>query len=161
MTKALRFFLYLILCLTITDCALATGKPFTPRFVSIKPNEVNVRVGPGQNYPTDWVYLKAGIPVEIIAEFDVWRKIRDIEGTEGWVHQSMLCSKRHAIVQSPEAFLYKTPDPARCPLVRLQKGVFVDLLKCSEEWCQVRIEDIKGWVQRNTLWGVYPKEPIG
>ena|SRR3990167_7240947 len=158
MKKALCFCLQLVLCLKTSDYALATVKPFTSRFASIKPNEVNVRVGPGQNYPTDWVYRKAGLPVEIIAEFDVWRKIRDIEGTEGWVHQSMLCNKRHAVIQPLEVLLYKSPDSTSCPLARLQKGVLVDLLKCSEEWCQVRIERVKGWVQRNALWGLYSKE---
>ena len=156
--RRLHFFLHFLLCIEATDCALATGTSFTPRFASIKPNEVNVRVGPGKNYPTDWVYIRAGLPIEVIAEFDVWRKIRDVEGTEGWVHQSMLCKKRHAIIHSLETLLYKAPDSTSCPIARLQKGVFVDLLKCSQEWCQIRVEKFKGWVQRHTLWGIYPEE---
>lgn len=131
-----------------------------PYFVSLKPNEVNVRVGPGHNYPIDWVYLKAGFPVEVIAAFDTWRKVRDSEGTIGWVHQTMLSSKRHALVQTPEVFLYPSADATASPIARLQKGVLVDLLKCPGEWCQIRIGDFKGWLNRNALWGLYPQEKI-
>ncbi len=141
--------------------ALATTKNPVPRFAALKPKEVNVRVGPGPNYPVEWIYLKAGFPIEVIAEFDIWRKIRDQEGTEGWVHRAMLCSKRRAIVQVPETLLYTQADPQSHPLARLQQGVIVELLKCSDAWCQVRIMDFKGWVRRNVLWGLYPEEIIG
>lgn len=134
--------------------------PFSPRFVSLKPNEVNLRVGPGNNYPVEWVYLKAGLPVEVTAEFDVWRRIRDCDGVEGWVHQTMLSGKRHALIHVPETLLYKKPDPESCPLARLEGRVLVDLLACKGSWCQIRVDSFKGWVHRETLWGVYPQETI-
>lgn len=141
--------------------AFAADKLPLPRFVSLKPNEVNARVGPGSNYPIEWVYIKAGLPVEITAEFDTWRKIRDVDGAEGWVHQNMLTSKRHAMIQGLEANIYRQDDENSPALVRLQKGVMVDLLKCRGDWCQVRIYDFKGWVKRKSLWGIYPDEALG
>jgi SH3-like domain-containing protein len=135
-------------------------KNTSPRFVSLKSNEINERVGPGSNYPVEWVYLKAGLPVEIIAEFDNWRKIRDREGAEGWVHQSMLCSKRHGIIQGGETLIYSGEDLNSSPLARVEPGVVVNILKCRGDWCQIRILDLKGWVLRAVLWGVYPQEII-
>lgn len=152
--KTLFPFLFLLM-------SMAYGKESNPvpRFVSLRPSEVNARVGPGPNYPVEWVYLRAGLPVEVIVEFDTWRKIRDIDKAESWVHQSMLCSKRRAIVQDPEALVCGEKDK-NTPLVRLQKGVVVDLLKCQDHWCQVRASDVKGWVERTALWGVYPQEVV-
>src|SRR3989338_5933265 len=98
----MKFFLFFLLSLMTTTLAYGAEKNSVPRFVSLKPSEVNARVGPGPNYPIEWVYLKAGLPVEVIVEFDTWRKIRDIDRAEGWVHQSMLCSKRRGIVQASE-----------------------------------------------------------
>lgn len=156
----MKSYFHLFLFLFGIFSAVAAEKNPVPRFASLKSNEVNVRVGPGPNYPVEWIYLKAGFPVEIIAEFDTWRKIRDREGTEGWVHKTMLYSKRHALVQPSEVLLYTQPDAKSCPVIRLQQGVVVDLLKCPGEWCQVRIYDFKGWVKRDALWGLYPKEII-
>ena len=141
--------------------ALSAEKNPLPRFVSLKSNEINQRVGPGPNYPVEWTYVKARLPVEITAEFDNWRKIRDQEGTEGWVHQSMLSSKRHGIIQGAETLLYSAEDLNSHPLVRLEPGVLVEILRCRGDWCQVRIFDFKGWIQRAFLWGIYPQEVIG
>lgn len=143
-------------------CSEAWGRESPlPRFVSLRSNEVNGRVGPGSIYPVEWVYVKSGLPIEIIAEFDTWRKIRDVEGTEVWVHQSMLTSKRHVILQEEETLLYVSADVLSRPLARLQKGVIGKLLKCREGWCQIQIQNYKGWVPRAHLWGVYAKEKVG
>lgn len=152
---------YIPLFFLIISSAFGVEKNPVPRFVSLRPNEVNSRVGPGPDYPVEWIYLKAGLPVEVIAEFDTWRKIRDSDGAEGWVHQSMLSSKRHAIIQGGEAIMYRETDKASQAIVRLQQGVLLDLLKCHDDWCQVRIFDFKGWIQRSFLWGVYPNENLG
>ena len=157
----MKLYFYAPLFFFILISPLRAEKNPIPRFVSLRPNEVNARVGPGPNYPVEWIYLKAGLPVEIIAEFDNWRKIRDLDGSEGWVHQSMLCSKRHGIIKGREVLMYGERDIKSQPLVRLDQGVVVDLLKCHEDWCQVRIYDFKGWVQRSFLWGVYPQEVVG
>lgn len=157
----MKSYFYVPLFFVIFSSILEAEKNPLPRFVSLRPNEVNSRVGPGPDYPVEWIYTKAGFPVEVTAEFDTWRKIRDMDKAEGWVHQSMLCSKRSAIIQGKEVLMYGKEDTKSHPLVRLQHGVVVDLLKCRGEWCQVRIYDFKGWIQRSSLWGVYPKEIIG
>ncbi len=156
----MRFYIALFLTFFMITASFGAEKNRVPRFVSLRPNEVNARVGPGPHYPIEWVYLKAGLPVEVIAEFDTWRKIRDCEGAEGWVHQSMVCSKRHAIVQGDDILIYKTEDKKSPPLARLQRGVIVNLLKCRDDWCQVRISGFKGWIQRHLLWGVYSQETV-
>lgn len=145
----------------IQSTSLSADKNPGPRFVSLKSNEINERVGPGSNYPVEWQYVKAGLPVEVTAEFDNWRKIRDKDGTEGWVHQSMLSSKRHGIIQGAETLVYSTEDINSRPLVRLEPGVLVEILRCRDNWCQIRVFEFKGWVQRSFLWGIYPKEVIG
>ena len=82
--------------------ALADSGLPVPRFVTLKGDEVNVRAGPGRRYPINWVFLRQEMPVEVVAEFDTWRKIRDFEGTEGWVHQSLLSGRRGALVLGEE-----------------------------------------------------------
>jgi SH3-like domain-containing protein len=156
----MKYYFYLFLFFSSVGLAFASEKNPVPRFVSLRPKEVNLRVGPGPNYPIEWVYHKAGLPVEVIAEFDTWRKIRDQEGVEGWVHQTMLSPKRHGIVKDTEVILYSQPDLESCPLVRLAGKVVVNIVKCRDDWCQIRINDFKGWVKRCSLWGLYPQESI-
>lgn len=157
MKTPLCTFFFLLLSFSL----LKAEKNNLPRFVSLRSSEANVRVGPGPNYPVEWVYVKAGLPIEVVAEFDTWRKIRDSEGTEGWIHQNMLTSKRHGLIRGKEAVLYSKNDSKSQPLARLQEGVMVDFLKCQGDWCQVRTNGFKGWIQRVFLWGLYPGENLG
>src|SRR5215510_12751233 len=106
-----------------------------PRFVSLRSGEVNLRTGPGTNYPVDWVFVRRGLPVEIIAEFDVWRKIRDWQGTVGWVHQSMLDGKRTARVTGADRELRTEPAESAGVVARLAPGVIGRLLECNPAWC--------------------------
>ena len=69
-----------------------------PRFVTLKSDRVNSRIGPGLNYSVDWLYLKAGLPMEVIQEYDTWRRVRDSDGSEGWINQALLSGKRNGIV---------------------------------------------------------------
>src|ERR1700757_4096765 len=86
-----------------------SGLPL-PRFASLRSDEVNVRTGPGTRYPVDWVFKRKGMPVEIVAEFENWRKNRDLQGASGWVHQSLLTGKRSFLIASKAASLHKTPS---------------------------------------------------
>lgn len=157
----MRMLLSLVALVLFVSTNVCAEKNPVPRFVSLKSNEINARVGPGPNYPVEWIYVKAGLPVEVIAEFDNWRKIRDKDGAESWVHQSMVYGKRHGLIQGAETLMYAGMDLKSQPLVRLEPGVLVEILKCRGDWCQVRIFDFKGWVQRTFLWGVYPQEVMG
>jgi SH3-like domain-containing protein len=132
-----------------------------PRFVSMRLGEVNLRVGPGQRYPIAWVFIKKEMPVEITEEFDTWRKIRDWEGTEGWVNHAALSGKRMVIVTSEIRALRGSPDPQSGPVARVEPGAIGKLLECpaeSPDWCRLEFEDRRGWMRRSEIWGVYPQE---
>ena len=132
-----------------------------PRFVSMRLGEVNLRVGPGQRYPIAWVFKKKDMPVEIIEEFDTWRKIRDWEGTEGWVNHAALSGKRSVIVTGEIRALRGSPDPQSNPVARVEPGVVGKLLECPAEspgWCRIEADDVRGWIRRTEFWGVYPQE---
>ncbi len=143
------------------DARAATGLPL-PRFVSLRASEVNVRTGPGVRYPVDWVFHRHGLPVEIVAEFDTWRKIRDAEGTEGWVHQSLLSGKRTVQIIGKTRSLRRKPSGDAKPVATAEANVVGKLLACPEksDWCRLRLGAFEGWMRRNAFWGVYPDEII-
>jgi SH3-like domain-containing protein len=138
-----------------------TGLPL-PRFVSIRADEANLRAGPGVQYPVEWVYHQAEMPVEIIAEYTTWRKVRDWQGAQGWVHQSILSSARTVIVTGGLRTLRREPDPKSLPAARLEANVVAKLRECPAElsWCQVEVQGIKGWLRKVDFWGVYPSEVL-
>jgi SH3-like domain-containing protein len=141
-----------------------TGSLPVPRFVSIKADRVNVRGGPDRNHDVSWIYTRIGWPVEITAEFEDWRRIRDSDGTEGWVYHSMLSGKRTAVVQlkakTDLASLYAKPDSQSTVTARLQVGVLATVKRCTGSWCQIYGDRYDGWILQTDLWGVYPNEKI-
>ena len=144
---------------SVPGMAPPTGLP-VPRFVSLRSAEVNVRTGPGTRYPVEWVFVKRDIPVEITAEFDTWRRIRDWEGTEGWVHQSMLSGKRAMVVLGDVRTLRRTAGENAGGLARVEPGVAGKLLHCQTNWCEVNVGGYRGWLQKSEFWGVYPTETV-
>ncbi len=136
-----------------------TGLPL-PRFVSLRANEVNLRTGPGVRYPIDWVYRRRNLPVEIIDEHETWRRIRDWEGTIGWVHQSMLQGARRAMVTGEQRTLRKLPERSADPVARVEPGVIARLEACEGGWCEVSVEGLSGWLERHKFYGVYPREKV-
>jgi SH3-like domain-containing protein len=136
-----------------------SGLPI-PRFASLRSDEVNVRTGPGTRYPVDWVFKRKGMPVEIVAEYENWRKIRDWQGASGWVHQSLLTGKRSFIIPGKPANLHKTPATSAPVVAKLEPEVMGEIRSCAGDWCRVRVPSISGWIERKRLWGVYKSEPI-
>ncbi len=143
-----------------------SGLPL-PRFVSLKADRVNVRRGPGFDHEIAWVFLRAGLPVEIIAEFDTWRRIRDSEGAEGWVLGSLLSGRRTALVSpwlkggSGQTFALHDDDKQDARVVsRVGPSVLVDIMACGGEWCNVVTRGVRGWIRQEALWGVYPGELV-
>ena len=143
-----------------------------PRYASLKTDRVNLREGPSKDHRTLWVFQRAGLPVEIVAEFETWRRIRDSEGTEGWVLHSLLSGRRTAIVSAP-----KGPDKGAVPLrasaddgapdeARLEAGVIGSVKSCTGSWCRLvvalpsRRGDVDGYIRQDRLWGVYPNEKV-
>ncbi len=140
----------------------ASGLPL-PRFVSLRAEEVNLRTGPGVRYPIEWVITKRELPVEIIAEFDTWRKIRDAQGTDGWVHQTMLTGRRTMLVIGNSIRkLRRSDSDEAAPLANVQSGVIGRLLQCprNSQFCRVEVDGYQGWLKRDEFWGVYSGEYI-
>lgn len=132
-----------------------------PRYVSLKSDRVNLREGPSKEHPTLWIYQRAGLPVEITAEFETWRKIRDSEGTEGWVLHSLLSGRRTALVApwKKEPQLLMASDHAT-PVAKLGPGVIGNLRGCDGKWCRIASKEFDGYIQQENLWGVYPGEKV-
>jgi SH3-like domain-containing protein len=135
-----------------------------PRFVSLKADRVNVRRGPTKDNDVTWVYTRAGLPVEITAEFENWRRIRDWEGAEGWVYHSLLSGRRTALV-TPKAKtanelipIYEKADVHSDVEAKLQPGVLGTVKRCVSAWCRIAGEGFDGWIEQERLWGVYPNE---
>lgn len=152
----------MLLCLAPAALAgEASGLPL-PRFVSLRSDEVNLRAGPGQRYPIDWIYSRKDLPVEVIAEFEAWRKIRDWQGTEGWVHQSMLSGRRMMVVIGGQRTLRAGDSESADTLAMVSPGVLGRLLQCprNRDFCRVEINQIQGWFKRDEIWGVYKGEWI-
>ena len=136
----------------------ATALPL-PRFVSLQASEVYVRTGPGAKYPIEWIYKRAGLPVEIILEYEVWRKIRDIKGDTGWVHQTLLSGQRRGVLIGEDIIdvRQKPRDDARAT-ARIEPGAMFDLQECQAQWCKIEAEGYDGWIQREHIWGAYRDE---
>jgi SH3-like domain-containing protein len=143
--------------------AASSGLP-VPRFVSLKTDRVNVRGGPDKDHDVSWIYTRVGWPVEITAEFENWRRIRDSDGTEGWVYHSLLSGKRTATVQGKSqtdlATLHAKPDPQSAVTAQLESGVLGAIKRCTGTWCRISGDGFDGWIEQNRLWGVYPDEKI-
>ena len=130
-----------------------------PRFVSLKSNDVNLRVGPSTNYPIQLKYISQNLPVEIIDEFDVWRKARDHNGMIGWLHKSLIKGERFILTgykNEKEINLYNRPNGKIIGIIK--KNNILDLEICLINWCKVRQNKIKGWLLKKNVWGVYDFE---
>ncbi|NCC21985.1 MAG: hypothetical protein EOM26_05930 [Alphaproteobacteria bacterium] len=138
----------------------ATDLP-VPRFVSLRADTVFARTGPALRYPVRWVYTRGGLPVEIIREYDTWRKIRDPEGEEGWVHQSLLAGRRTALITADSVVaMRRGPDERERMVAKLEPGVVAGLSECGKSWCLLEVQGFTGWVDRNSIWGIYPQEEL-
>lgn len=141
-----------------------TGLPL-PRFVSLRSSKVNARTGPALRYPLQWVYKRANMPVEITAEFDAWRQIRDIEGSVSWVHSTLLSGKRNALVEFSTPNLetisaYKKANAQSRKVLEVENGAIGAIEKCDMAFCLVDFKAYRGWVEKKYLWGIYPDELI-
>lgn len=153
-----------IICFLLTSLSLyaETGKVTglkIPRFVSLKSNDVNLRVGPSTNYPIQLKYISQNLPVEIIDEFDVWRKARDHNGTIGWLHKSLIKGERFILTgykNEKEINLYNRPNGKIIGIIK--KNNILDLEICLINWCKVSQNKIKGWLLKKNVWGVYDFE---
>jgi SH3-like domain-containing protein len=139
-----------------------SGLP-VPRFVTLKSGKVNVRRGPSSEYPVAWVYQRKGYPVEITAEFENWRRVRDVDGQEGWILMQMLSGKRFAVVvpgKAAHAALYNSKAGDAAIVAKLSGGVLSSIEECDGQWCGFTSGDYEGYILQTQLWGIYPGEVI-
>src|ERR1700712_4094406 len=150
--------------LSAKDTAVSSSGLPVPRYVSLKSDHVNVRAGPTKDNDVAWVYTRSGLPVEITAEFENWRRVRDSEGAEGWVYHSLLSGRRTAVVTMKSkdelAPIYDRADPASAVAARLQAGVVATVKKCASGWRRVTGKGFAGGIQQQRLWGVYAGEKV-
>lgn len=156
-------------CLAVaTGTALAqsqqvgpSGLPL-PRFASTKSNPVNIRMGPSRDHDVAFTFVKSGVPVEITQEFDVWLRIRDSEGAEGWVQKTLLSGRRTALVAPWEKTgttpIREEPKADATIVAQADPGVLVDVAECNGRWCRIAVSGTKGWIEQGRIWGAYPDE---
>lgn len=141
----------------------ASGLP-VPRFVSLKSDRVNIRIGPSREHAIGWTYVQAGLPLEIIQETENWRRIRDWEGKEGWVFHSLLSGRRTALVTPWEADattpIRAAPKSDAAIVAELKSRVLATVDKCEDGWCRIHGKGYDGWIDQTRLFGVYPDETI-
>lgn len=145
-----------------------SGLPL-PRFVSLKSDKVNLRNGPGTDYPTSWVFRHAGLPLEVIKEFEGWRQVRDAEGTTGWVIQSFLSGRRTALISPwdvkagqtiPRVSILADDSTSSRVVADVEAGVIANVLSCDGAWCLIAVDRFRGYIEQQKLWGVYKKEVV-
>ncbi|MEM9099583.1 MAG: SH3 domain-containing protein [Pseudomonadota bacterium] len=125
-----------------------------PRYVSLRSAEINVRRGPGLNYPKDWVFQRAGLPVQVIAEHGDWRRIQDSDEAGGWVYHALISGRRTVLITAPKILLRQTPIETGRPMAELHQGVIARLRSCKNGWCEVSVDTVTGWAPGHAIWGV-------
>lgn len=129
-----------------------------PRFVSLKSNKANIRRGPGLTHRIDWVFLRKGMPLQIVAEHGHWRKVRDVDDASGWVHHALLRGSRSAVVIVEQAVVRRHPRADAKQVAHAEPGVIFRIARCEPDWCEVEKGGFEGWVRKAELWGVGPDE---
>lgn len=134
-----------------------TGLP-VPRFASLKSDNAFVRTGPSMDYPIKWIYKRSGLPVEIVQEYDAWRKIKDPSGETGWVHKLLLSGNRTVIVESKDVIKAYKNDDKKEMVALLEPGTIHKVEECGAELCRLKFATYEGWAEKKYLWGVYGSE---
>ncbi|MFM7083580.1 MAG: SH3 domain-containing protein [Hyphomicrobium sp.] len=150
------------------EVGAVSGFPL-PRYVSLKSDEVNLRSGPGKEYPSQWIYRRAGLPVEVIKEFEGWRQVRDADGVSGWVNQTLLSGRRTALIlpweikqgkETPIIALRENDSENAHASAMVEAGVIANIQSCDSKWCYVTVDKFKGYIEQKKLWGIYEGEVI-
>ena len=129
-----------------------------PRYVSLKVKEANVRRGPSLSHKIDWIYKRQNMPLEIYAEYENWRRVRDFEGLGGWVHYTLLSGIRYVLVKNELLEMRLLPSIDAQVIAKVPQHNIATLDKCNKDWCRIIDDGYKGWVPKNGIWGVYENE---
>ena len=129
-----------------------------PRYVSLKVKEANARRGPSLSHKIDWIYKRQNMPLEIYAEYENWRRVRDFEGLGGWVHYTLLSGIRYVLVKNELLEMRLLPSIDAQVIAKVPQHNIATLDKCNKDWCRIIDDGYKGWVPKNGIWGVYENE---
>ncbi|MBZ9974302.1 MULTISPECIES: SH3 domain-containing protein [unclassified Mesorhizobium] len=160
---------FILIAASLAGSATATGLRskanllVLPRFASLRASSANLRVGPGMGYQVEWVLMRPGMPLEIYQQYDNWRRVRDWDGTSGWIHESLLSGRRAAVVEpwaKGNVALRDKPSTGSSVVAWLQPGVRVELTRCDGQWCAVALGPKSGFIRQISMWGVYPGEVL-
>ncbi len=135
----------------------ASGYPL-PRFMSLDDDVTNMRTGPGLEYPIDWIYMKEDYPLKVIAEYGNWFKVIDIDGSTGWILRHLLSLKRTAIITNGPQRLVKSPEEPNAVTVIAEQDVLGTVLSCANDWCEMEVGGLNGWIESKNLWGALDQE---
>ena len=148
-----NYYIFLVLFFLIIFFVQKSFASESINFLSLKNNEVNVRVGPSKKYPIKFIYKKKYLPLEVLDKSETWRKIKDFENNSGWIHISQLSKKKTAININENSILYKKATIYSKPLAKLEVGRLVLIKKCNKKWCKILSRKFSGWIKKNYLWG--------
>ena len=147
--KKIFFILFLIIPINVYSIIY----PIEPKYASLKKDRVYLRWNASFDAPIKFIYQKKNLPILIIDKYDVWKKVRDIEGTEGWIHTSMISNKK-TFINNKEQNLLKYKDNINIVNAIVKKGVVGKIINCDEIFCKVKIKPYTGWVEKKYLWGI-------
>ncbi len=136
-----------------------SGLPF-PRFASLRSSRAYLRAGPGKEYPVVWVFVRPGVPLEVTYEWNVWRRVRDADGAEGWMDRAMLSTDRSFQITRTTRNLHARPDLSSPIVLRAEPGVAARIILCEGRWCRIEAEGRSGYILREQGFGTYPDERI-
>lgn len=145
---------------TVQAAPTPSGQP-VPRFESLRFDDVNGRAGPSIDHPIEWRYRRAGLPLEVIAETQSWRRVRDPDGDQVWVHRRTLSARRTVSPVSARASVHARPDETAPVKAWLATGAIADVERCERNWCLLAVQGLRGWTPQAGLWGLYPGETLG
>jgi SH3-like domain-containing protein len=155
----------LALCLLVANVAASQASAVfnpelpVPRFASLGSDKVYMREGPTYRHPILWVYRRKGLPVEVLAQYDVWRRVKDSDGTVGWVHSSMIAETRTIVVTARSHVPLRRTNDLRSQILALaQPGVVAKLEACATSVCEIETAGTEGWIEKKNIWGVKPGE---
>ena len=132
-----------------------------PRYVSLKSNDANIRVGPSKNYPIEIKYVKKNYPLKVLEEYEDWRKVEDFQKNFGWIHKSLISGIRTGIILSNENKTIKLLNTLNGNIIgEIGRGNIVYLEKCKIDWCLVSFGNYRGWIDKKNIWGIKEKEII-
>ena len=142
-------FIILTLIFIFFQISFVTGEE---KFLSLKKNKVNVRYGPSFDFPVKYVYKKINLPIKQIDKKENFRRIIDFKRNSGWIHVSQL-KKVNSVITIKDKILFRKPSIFSKPIANIKKGRLLIVQKCEKNWCRVKTEDLKGWIDKKNLWG--------